>query len=234
VTLPLLLSVPHAGLDVPPEAASYCRLTPEQIRADGDEGAREIYALESEVAAFATTGVARAIVDLNRPEDDRGADGVVKTHTCWNVPVYDPFPPAEVVEALLERHHRPYHRRLTQLATSGVLLGLDGHTMAATAPPVGPDPGAERPPICLSDGDGVTCPPDWFVALAESLEETFGLLVSRNRPFRGGYITRRHASELPWVQLELSRAPFLTPSQKRERVLEGLREFFRRVRGAGA
>ncbi len=29
--LPLLLSVPHAGLQVPPEAAPYCFLNPRQI-----------------------------------------------------------------------------------------------------------------------------------------------------------------------------------------------------------
>lgn len=31
MTLPLLLSVPHAGTDVPAEVVDYCALTPEQI-----------------------------------------------------------------------------------------------------------------------------------------------------------------------------------------------------------
>ncbi|MGD8376962.1 MAG: N-formylglutamate amidohydrolase, partial [Acidobacteriota bacterium] len=106
--LPLLLSVPHAGLKVPPEAAPYCVLEPDAIVADGDEFARPIYALEDEVEAFVTTEIARAIVDLNRPEDDRRPDGVVKTHTCWNVPVYRPFPPDDVIETLLECYYRPY------------------------------------------------------------------------------------------------------------------------------
>ena len=69
--LPLLLSVLHAGLGVPPEAEAYCALTPEQIAEDGDEGAAEIYDLHSVVTAFHTTDVARAIVDMNRSEDDR-------------------------------------------------------------------------------------------------------------------------------------------------------------------
>jgi formiminoglutamase len=227
--LPLLLSVPHAGLKVPPEAATYCVLEPDAIVADGDEFARPIYALEDEVEAFVTTEIARAIVDLNRPEDDRRPDGVVKTHTCWNVPVYRPFPPDDVIETLLERYYRPYHRRLRELARPGVRLGLDGHTMAAAGPPVGPDPGAERPPLCLGNADG-TCPDEWFDLLARSLEEAFELPVSRNVPFRGGFITRSHAAELPWVQLEMSRGPFLPTDEKRARLLQGLRGFFRKVR----
>ena len=139
--LPLLLSVPHAGLSVPPEAQPNCILTPKEIEADGDVGAAEIYDLESDVTAFLTTDIARAIVDLNRAEDDRQKDGVVKTHTCWDVPVYDPFPSEQIIEALLEGYYRPYHARLRELATTGVRLGVDCHTMAAEGPPVGPDPG---------------------------------------------------------------------------------------------
>ena len=147
--LNLLVSVPHAGLEVPEEVASYCILTPRQIVEDGDEGAADIYSLEEEVQAFVTTRIARAIVDLNRPEHDRSKDGVVKTHTCWNVPVYSPFPPENVVEALLDRFYRPYHAELTESARSDTRLGIDCHTMVASGPPVAPDPGAERPWICL-------------------------------------------------------------------------------------
>ena len=69
--LPILLSVPHAGLRIPGEAKPYCILSPQQIANDGDEGAADIYDLSNEVASFITTGVARAIVDVNRAGDDR-------------------------------------------------------------------------------------------------------------------------------------------------------------------
>ena len=35
MTLPILLSVPHAGLGVPEEVRRYCVLTPRQIEKDG-------------------------------------------------------------------------------------------------------------------------------------------------------------------------------------------------------
>ena len=189
MTLPLLISVPHAGRSVPEEARPYCILTPQQIVQDSDEGADAIYDLRGWVADCVTTEVARAIVDLNRAETDRSADGVVKTHTCWAVPVYAEALPAKLVQELLARYHRPYHARLTEPAR-GVRLGIDCHTMAATAPPVGPDPGSPRPHICLSDA-GHTCPPQWRRELALCLGRAFKTGVpqrcikSANQAFAG-------------------------------------------------
>ena len=61
--------------------------------------------------------------------------------------------------------------------------------------------------------------------MAACLERSFGLPVAVNEPFRGGYVVRSHAAELPWMQLELSRGDFLTRVEKRERVLDALRAF---------
>jgi N-formylglutamate amidohydrolase len=224
MTLPLLLSVPHAGLLVPHEVKELVILTEQEIVEDGDEGAAEIYwPLEKEVAAFVTTKVARAIVDLNRAEDDRRQDGIIKTHTCWDVPVYRDFPSEDLIEILLDKYYRPYHAKLGKIP-EGIKLGVDCHTMAAEGPPVGPDPGATRPAICLSNADG-TCPQEWLESLAECFSNAFEAEASINHPFKGGYIIRAHAKVLPWVQLELSRAPFLTSPEKSERFLESLRQW---------
>jgi len=224
MTLPILLSVPHAGLEVPPEVADDCRLTAEEIADDGDGGAAAIYALADEVRRFVTSPVARAIVDLNRAPDDFRKDGVVKTHTCWDVPVWTTPPDSAAVAALLARHHAPYHARLAE-PDDGVLLGVDGHTMAAFGPPVAPDPGVERPQVCLGDLDGTSLPAGWFARLADAFRSAFDGEVALNRPFRGGYIVRRHSAERPWVQVELSRAPFDSDAGKRKRVLRALTAF---------
>ena len=215
MTLPLLLSVPHAGLSVPPEAEPFCALTRREIAEDGDGGAAEIYlGLEPLVAALHATDIARAIVDINRAEDDRRRDGAIKTHTCWNVPVYREPLPESVAERLIGRYHRPYHRRLAEIAAGNTArLAIDCHTMAANGPPVGPDPGRERPWVCLGYGDG-TCPRDWIAALKSCFEELIGPNVTINDPFSGGYITRQHSKEMPWLQLELSRARFRSDPAK--------------------
>ena len=223
MTLPLLISVPHAGLQVPPEVRELCLLTERQIVEDGDEGAAEIYSIQEEVVSLVTTGVARAIVDLNRAEDDRQADGVVKTHTIWEVPIYSKPLSDELAETLLAKYYRPYHRQLSVLAMNAK-LGVDCHTMAAVGPPVASDAGNQRPLLCLSNAER-TCPESWLSRLAECLENSFQAQVSINSPFKGGHIIRSHAHELPWVQVELSRAPFLSIAQKRSYLLKGLSDW---------
>jgi N-formylglutamate amidohydrolase len=170
-----------------------------------------------------TTDIARAIIDMNRAEDDRRKDGVVKTHTCWDVSIYSESLPDSVVENLIKKYHRPYHNNLRNLAEN-VMAGIDCHTMAAVGPPVGPDSGKKRPPVCLSNGDG-TCPKEWFISLAEIIEKAFGMPVALNNPFKGGYIIRHHAREIPWIQIEMSRAPFLSNREKGLRLLEALQKW---------
>ncbi len=223
MTLPLVVSVPHAGLRVPAEVASLCMLTPEQIATDSDGGAAEIYALESEVAAFVTTDVARAVVDVNRARDERRLDGVVKTHTSYKVAVWDPPLSETEVEGLLAAYYDPYHARLAELSAAGRWpLGVDCHTMAAQGPPVGPDPGRDRPWVCVSNAHG-TCPQEWIDTLREGFQQQLDGPVRINDPFRGGYISRAHSAEMPWVQIELSREPYLPFGTKREVVLAALR-----------
>jgi formiminoglutamase len=167
----------------------------------------------------------------------------VKTETCWGVPVYRSSLPATVVRQLLDRYYRPYHRRLSEGVGDGVLLCVDCHTMAAVGPPIGPDPGEPRPHVCLGNGNGdgrgkqLTLPRGWTGLLLGSFRAAFGEAVTVNEPFSGGYITRSHGRERPWLQLEISRAPFMSNEEKRTAVLRALRDFCDKVltpEGAGA
>jgi len=204
-------------------------LSHREILEDGDEGALEIYiGMENEVEALHATWVARAIVDVNRAEDDRIKDGVVKTHTCWDVPVYRVFPDDKVVEDLLLKYHRPYHLRLSELSSSSIKLGIDCHTMATKGPPVGPDPGKERPMVCLSYAEG-TCPEEWMRVMEACFQDAFGVQVAVNHPFKGGHTIRSHASEIPWLQLELSRSPRISNDEKRAGVLAAFEAWCRQV-----
>ena len=224
MTLPFLISIPHAGLIVPREVEDLCILSKQDIIKDSDEGADEIYLpLRTEVSALVTTNVARAIIDMNRREDDRRKDGIIKTHTCWDVTVYSKFPSEAIIKGLIDKYYRPYHSDLSRLAR-GLKLGVDCHTMAPEGPPVGPDPGVRRPHVCLSNGEG-TCPKSWLQFLAECFQKAFETEVAINHPFRGGHIIRSHAEELPWVQLELSREPFLTLEEKSQCVLRALTDW---------
>ena len=216
MNLPLLISVPHAGIWVPPEVEDRCRLSDVELAADGDEQAAELYSCQAHVARWISTPVARAIVDLNREISDRRSDGVVKTHTCWNVPVYDRPLDEELIDRLLEKYYHPYHRQLSA-AAGEVRLGIDCHTMAEHGPPVGPDPGQLRPAICLGDVQGTSLPGE------------FEFPVTINQPSSGGYITRCHAAEMPWVQIEFSRGAWLPLYEKRGRLMTALCRFCREL-----
>lgn len=222
--LPLLISVPHAGDQVPPEVNDICILTYRELVADGDEGAQEIYfPLKEHVQTFTTTPIARAIVDLNRAQDDIGGDGVIKTHTCLNIPVYKTFPTKKQQQALLKSYYIPYHKRLSKAASSQKLtLGIDCHTMLEIGPPIGPDAGEKRPLICLSNASG-TCPQEWIEKLAAIMKTVFPMDVSINKPFQGGFITQNHGAEMPWLQLEISRTKALSDKEKAKGIFSALK-----------
>jgi formiminoglutamase len=226
MTLPLLLSVPHAGTAVPGRLEGKFLLSGAQIARDGDEFAREIYApLESEVKCLVSTEIARAVLDMNRAEEDMRKDGVVKTHTCWNEPIWKRPLDANEIQWLIDTCHRPYHRRLSELAQGrGLLLAVDCHTMAEYGPPVGPDPAGKRPQACLGNANGMSCPDEWSTILQCAFQRHFPGEVTVNRPFSGGYITRFHGTEMPWIQLELSRGAFATPEEKSRWVSASLRD----------
>lgn len=229
--LPLLVSVPHAGTSMPDEVRPFVRLAQEDVIKDGDEQARELYLpLREQVVHFVTTDIARAFVDLNRPPDDFRKDGVIKTHTCWDVPVYRAPLAEPLISRLLDRYYHPYHGKLRKMALEGgVRVGVDCHTMVAYGPPVGPDPGRPRPAACVSDVGG-GCDPAWTHALARELASALGNDVRINDPFRGGYIIREHAAELPWLQLEISRGDFATVDQKALAVRLALKSWSERLR----
>jgi formiminoglutamase len=224
--LPILVSVPHAGTEMPDELRPLACIDREAVIKDGDEQAAEIYLpLKDCVAHLVTTDIARAFVDLNRDRDDFAKDGVIKTHTCWDVPIYRSPPDDALVAELLSRYYEPYHERLRELAGTGeVRVGLDCHTMAATGPPVAPDPGKLRPEVCVSDAD-YTCDRRWTQTLASLLGRHLGGRATVNDPFKGGYITRTQAAELPWLQLEISRGSFASAAEKARAVREALIEW---------
>ena len=223
--LPFLISVPHGGEEIPLEVRDACILSKEQIIADGDVGVAAIYSIENNVKHFIASNIARAIVDLNRSPDDMSTDGVVKTHTCWMEPVYQYFPKDKVIRILLDKYYFPYHEKLKKMSSREVVLGIDCHTMAEKGPPVGPDPGVERPWICLSNGNS-TCSGKWLESLRDCFKIHFQDNVQLNYPFKGGFIIQSHRKELPWVQLEITRKQFIPDTEKKKRILSALQLWY--------
>ncbi len=120
-----------------------------------------------------------------------------------------------VAEALrrIDALYKPYHRTLRRVFIRlqrefGAAILVDCHSMPSTTG--GRD---ERPRADLVIGDryGTSC----VAPVTEAIEQTlrgFGYVVSRNKPYAGGFITEHYgnpASGLHAVQLEINRALYM-------------------------
>jgi formiminoglutamase len=221
---PILISIPHGGTDTPNELGERVALSRVDLFHDSDAFTGEIYDIGGAVARVVKTDIARAYVDLNRAADDlppSNPDGVIKSMTCFKAPIYkEGREPDDILRRrLLRRYYTPYHDKLRDIAASGdALLALDCHSMAAEPPPISPDYGSGAPPrpmICLGNAHGNACDFNTLEILADCFRDAFALDahdVTINIPFAGGYITRTHGSRpIPWVQVEMNRALYLSP-----------------------
>ena len=104
---------------------------------------------------------------------------------------------AELQERLAT-YHEPYHQELARIlaalrAASGRAIQLSFHCMSAIGAPTHADPGQPRADFNIGDIHGTTCSPELFDLVARTLEG-LGHSVSRNFPYYGGELTRRHAN----------------------------------------
>jgi formiminoglutamase len=244
---PILISIPHGGWKVAKEIEHIWALSEKDALHDGDPFTARIYDFADKVSCQLAMEYYRAVVDLNRAPDDiapKNKDGVIKSHTCYDVEVYKPgcLPDDSLKHVLLDKYYFPYHRQLqTWLDRDDVRFGVDCHSMAAVSPPIEQDAGTPRPLICLGNlGDAggevtpefnrVTCSGEMirfmcaeFAAVFrhEDLELEVPAAATMNLPFNGGYITRRMGNRgIPFVQIEMSRALYIRKPSFNDETLE--------------
>jgi formiminoglutamase len=245
--LPILVSIPHGGWQAAPEIDDIWALSERDAFHDGDPFTARIYDFEDRVEVQLVMEYYRAVIDLNRREDDiapKNPDGVIKSYTCYNVEVYKPgcLPGPDLQQVLLHRYYRPYHSDLNKvLQRRDLKLGVDCHSMAAVSPPIEKDAGTSRPLICLGnlgDSEGLPCepfrritaPPELVLFMRDEFRKVFAHedvdlevpdVATANVPFSGGYITQRiGGGPMPFVQIEMSRALYLSKPHFDEETLE--------------
>ncbi|MFC2152445.1 N-formylglutamate amidohydrolase [Bacteroidota bacterium] len=234
---PILISIPHGGWKVADEIKDIWALSKKDAFHDGDPFTCKIYDFSDKVEFQIVMEYYRAVIDLNRQPDDiapQNPDGVIKSHTCWNVPVYkkETLPDEMLKKILLDKYYFPYHKQMEeQIKNPAIKLAVDCHSMSATSPPIEADAGAVRPLICLGnlgDENGeiesvfnrITCDPELIKFMAdefrlvfqyEDLEVVPPAIATTNVPFSGGNITRLYGGQgVPFVQIEMSRALYLS------------------------
>jgi N-formylglutamate deformylase len=217
--LPLLVSIPHTGTQVPPAVAA--RFADASIAGlpMTDWHLHALYDFLPELGA--TTLFARwsrFVVDLNRAPDGaplypgRFETGLVPLETFHGEPIFTEPPTAGETERLRARYHQPYHERLGVLldearARWGRVVLVDAHSVASVANRIH---GALEEDVYLGDRDGKTCGA-W---LRETLAEGFageGLRVVANRPYKGGYITAHYGArpDVEAIQIEMCQRVYM-------------------------
>ena len=127
--------------------------------------------------------------------------------------IYSKRIPVDDAIRRIESLYKPYHRALRRLFTRvhrdfGAAVLVDCHSMPSTA---GAKDERPRADIVLGDRYGTSCVP----VVAEIIESTLreqGYVVSRNKPYAGGFITEHYGNPavgLHAVQLEINRALYM-------------------------
>jgi len=127
--------------------------------------------------------------------------------------IYDQRIPVDDALRRIEGLYKPYHRALRKLVTRvhrdfGTAVLVDCHSMPSTA---GPKDERPRADIVIGDRYGTSC----IGVIADTVEVALrerGYMVSRNKPYAGGFITEHYgnpAAGLHSIQLEINRGLYM-------------------------
>lgn len=220
--IPLLVSIPHTGTEVPAEIRA--RFASDTVAELPDTDWHQHLLYDFVPALGARTIFARYsryVIDLNRPADARplypGRDetGLVPLSTFASEPIYQTGkePDAAEIAARTDRYWRPYHEALEhELAALVQRFGFaclwDAHSITSCVPRFFD---GELPALMLGDVDGSSAAPAAAAAVLE-IQRNSSYSCQPNAPFKGGYITRRHgapAQRVHALQLEMSQRIYM-------------------------
>ncbi len=231
----VLFASPHSGRDYPRTFVRQSLLDQHAIRSSEDAFVDQLFNTAPEFgAAFLAAGAPRAYVDLNRSPDEldpalvEGAKrhghnprvasglGVIPRVVANGRSIYDGKLSMREAMQRIEGCWRPYHAALqSQLDLAhrqfGQAILVDCHSMPHEAMDGVARHNRKRPEIVLGDRFGAAAS-GVIVDRIEAAFASVGLVVTRNAPFAGAYVTqaygrpsrRQHA-----VQIEIDRALYM-------------------------
>ena len=232
---PVIFNSPHSGSTYPDEFLSASRIDLTTLRRSEDSFMDELIGHLSE-RGFPTVRVnfPRSYVDVNREPyelDPRmftgrlpsfantrsmrvaGGLGTIPRVVGDGQEIYRERILVDDALARIETLYKPYHRALRRLINKvhqmfGTVVLVDCHSMPSVG--VSRDE-PRRPDIVIGDRYGTSC----VAAVSETIEATLrsaGYVVSRNKPYAGGFITEHYgnpAAGLHAIQLEVNRALYM-------------------------
>jgi len=222
-TIPLLVSMPHVGTDIPDDIAA--AMTPaSREKADTDWHLTQLYGpfLEQMGASVLSARWSRYVIDLNRPPENTnlypGQDttGLCPVDTFHREPLYleGRAPDETEVQRRLHAYWKPYHDQLRAeldrlLSTHGSVVLWDAHSIASVVPRFFE---GKLPDLNFGTADGASCAPGLGKAIVDCALAQDHFSVAVNGRFKGGHITRhygRPASNVHAIQLEMCQSTYM-------------------------
>lgn len=223
-TLPLLISIPHLGTEIP--EAQLARMTPVAAQsADTDWHLDQLYQFARSIgASILGARYSRYVVDINRPPDDESLyPGQTKTGLCpvatfRGEALYQPGcePTDEERASRVVQYWQPYHDKLALEIASlrrqhGAVLLWEAHSIASHLPRLFP---GKLPDLNLGTNAGASCDAALLDAVEVSLADCPFSWVANGR-FKGGYITRHYGrpeENIHAIQLEMCQSTYMDES----------------------
>jgi N-formylglutamate deformylase len=225
--LPLLVSIPHAGVDVPPSIRERFTAAGRDLP-DTDWYVDQLYDFARELgASIIKANYSRYVVDLNRSPDSsalyaaNATSPVCPTMTFSGAAIYSSaaaFSDAEIQPRIAE-YWQPYHRRIAAelariKAEHGRALLWDAHSIASEVPALFP---GVLPEFNLGTRENASCPERVATSLVQLVKSESAFSAVLNGRFKGGYITMQYgrpADGVYAVQLELAQRTYMSESPR--------------------
>ncbi|EFE94459.1 N-formylglutamate deformylase [Serratia odorifera] len=221
-TLPLLISIPHAGTRLTP--AVEAGLTDDaRPLSDTDWHIPQLYDFARAMGASLLVGnYSRFVIDLNRPSDDKPLYTTATTGLFPDV-LFDgraSFQPGKAPSeqeraGYLQHIWHPYHQQLQDelarlKAKHGYAMLFDAHSIASVIPRLFD---GQLPDLNLGTNGGESCATALSDRLLRRCEDQQRFSYVLNGRFKGGYITRAYgkpAENQHAVQLELAQVNYMS------------------------
>ena len=212
-TLPLIVSIPHAGTDIPEDISGL--MSHALSRRDADHHVDRLYAFAQDLdATIIHSRISRTVIDLNRDPSGQSlypgqaTTGLCPDATFDNEPLYaaGAEPDAAEIERRRSAYFDPYHAALCQQierlrALYPAIVLYDAHSIRSHVPRLFD---GELPQFNIGTYDGASAGAALTQAIAGDCSADSHVVNGR---FKGGWITRHYGSPaggIHAVQMELA------------------------------
>lgn len=227
--VPILLSIPHCGVEFPVELKSQYKQSLASSPDDTDWFVHQLYNFASTMGITMIHAVySRWVIDLNRDPlskplytDGRIITALCPTTTFFGEPIYNDERKVvddHEVNRRVGHYYTPYHQKIQELLNEikqkfGKVLLWDCHSIRQHVPTIHKE---KFPDLILGDADGTSASPGLIETAISNLEKG-GYSFSHNHPFKGGYITRHFGNPSEnqhALQLEMTKVNYMDDEEK--------------------